>query len=165
MENRIVIKDPELAQHLQRIARQEHRSVRAVLASMVAQYQPQKQRDNLPDADALARQVRLAAYQEAREYWHESGDSARAALTDEQLDEQFWLFDQEGIPRLKTEQNKVQIPDNSLYHAGKALEMAGFRSGQSDIGARSREILETEFTDYLIERMKRPTDHDKSPAD
>ena len=105
------------------------------------------------------------AYQRAREAWQKSGENDRASLTDDQLDDQFWLFDPDGFPRLKTEQNNVELPENSLYRAGQALAMAGFHSGQSDISARSREILETDFTDHLIERLNYPSDYDKSSAD
>jgi len=38
----------------------------------------------------------------------------RLALTDRELDEQFWLIDHDGIPRLKTEQNQVQLPPDAL---------------------------------------------------
>jgi hypothetical protein len=165
MENRIIIKDPELAQRIERIARQEHRSVREVLASMVTEYKPREAGGDLPDADALARHVRLAAYREARDYWRSTGDKKRAAMTDGQLDEQFWLFDADGIPRLIAEKDSVELPESSLHRAGQVLITAGFHSGQSDVSTRSREILDTEFTDYLLEHMNRPADNDKTPAD
>jgi hypothetical protein len=132
--DRIVIEDEELAHRIQGIARQERRSVREVLTSMVTQYQPQKSEEDLPDADELARQVRLAAYQRARAYWQDNSEEERAALTDEQLDEVFWLFDGDGIPRLKADQEHVKFPEDSLHVAGRILAEAGFRSGQSDIG-------------------------------
>ena len=147
MAERIVIDDAELANRIQGIARQERRSVREVLTSMVSQYQPHQSQDDLPDGDELARQVRLAAYRRARAYWQESGDEERAALTDEQLDEVFWLFDGDDIPRLKADQEHVELPEGSLHVAGRILAGAGFHSGQSDIGSRSREILDSEFAD------------------
>jgi hypothetical protein len=58
--------------------------------------------------------IRRQAYEMAREYWREVGDQERLALTDEELDEQFWVIDHEGIPRLKSEQDKVQLPEHPL---------------------------------------------------
>ena len=68
------------------------------------------------------------------------------------------MFDADGIPRLKTDKDEVQLPEASLYRAGQVLLSAGFRSGKTDISARSRKILDDEFTDYLLSRMNRPTD-------
>lgn len=165
MVDRIVIDDAELARRIQGIARQERRSVPEVLTSMVSQYQPQKSDDDLPDADKLARQVRLAAYQRARAYWQANGDEEHAALTDEQLDEVFWLFDGDGIPRLKADRDYVKLPEGSLHVAGQILAGAGFHSGQSDIGSRSREILDSEFTDYILTRSNRPVEDDSPTTD
>jgi hypothetical protein len=41
-------------------------------------------------------------------------DAERLALTDEQLDEQFWCIDPQGIPRLKSDQEKVRLPQDGL---------------------------------------------------
>jgi len=70
-------------------------------------------------------------------------------MTDEQLDEVFWLFDAGGIPRLKSEQGEVVLPEFSLHRAGRVLSSAGFCSGQTDIRMRSRQILNDEYADYL----------------
>jgi hypothetical protein len=56
------------------------------------------------------RNVRRRIYARARRIWEQRGDSEKAALTDEQLDEQFWLFDQDDIPRLKSEQGTITAP-------------------------------------------------------
>ena len=85
-------------------------------------------------------------------------------MTDEQLDEEFWLFDVDRFPRLKADKDEVKLPEASLYRAGQALLSAGFRSGQTDISARSREILDDEFTDYLLSRTDQPTDDTNSRA-
>jgi hypothetical protein len=163
--DRIVIDDAELARRIQGIARQERRSVPEVLTSMVSQYQPQKSKDDLPDAEELARRVRLDAYRRARAYWQANGDEERVALTDEQLDEVFWLFDGDGIPRLKADQEHVKLPEGSLHVAGRILAEAGFHSGQSDIASRSREILDSEFADYILTRSDRPVEDDSPTAD
>jgi hypothetical protein len=165
MVDRIVIEDPQLAQRIQRIAERERRSVEDVLTTMLAQYQPPGAGRVAPEADELARQVRLAAYQTARDYWRRAGDKERAALTDEQLDREFWLFDADGIPRLKTDKDKVVLSESSLHRAGQVLQSAGFHSGQTDIGARSREILNEEFTDYLVARKNGPGDDASASSD
>jgi len=107
-----------------------------------------------PNEDAV-RQVRLRAYARARRYWQAAGDAERLALTDAELDEQFWLIDYEGVPRLKSEQGTIDIPPDSLLRLGEIADQADFRSGQTDISGRSREILNTEFVDYLINRRIR----------
>jgi hypothetical protein len=162
MTDQLVIEDLNLADQIQRIAQQENRSVEAVLSSMVAQYRPQPVVDNLPSPEEMGRQVRLAAYKEAREYWARVGNTERAAMTDEQLDEEFWLIDTDGIPRLKSEKGDVQLPKSSLHRGGQILASAGFRSGHSDISARAREIMEGEFTDYLLSRMNQDDNDDDS---
>ncbi len=164
MVDRLVIEDSKLTRQIQQIARQEHRSIEEVLSSMVAQYQPHSVVDAGPDAEEMARSVRLAAYEQARDYWRQAGNQERAAMTDQQLDEEFWLFDADGIPRLKADKNEVDLPESSLYRAGQVLRSAGFRSGQTDIGARSREILNDEFTDYLLSRMNQSTDDANTPS-
>jgi hypothetical protein len=156
MVDRIVIEDPQLAQRIQSIAERERRSVEDVLASMLAQYELPALGRDAPKAEDLARRVRLAAYERARDYWRRVGDEERAAMTDEQLDQEFWLFDEERIPRLKADRDEVRVAESSLHRAGQALRAADFHSGQSDISAGSREILDEEFADYLLNR---PGDH------
>ena len=63
---------------------------------------------------AALREMRPKLYQKARDYWRQVGDEARLALTDRELDEQFWLLDPEGIPRLKTDQDMVELPPDPL---------------------------------------------------
>lgn len=164
MPDRIVIENAELARRLERIAHQEQRPVHDVLTSMIEQYQPQTGSDD-EAAPASPRQVRLDAYRRARDYWRQTENAERAALSDEELDEQFWLFDADGVPRLKSDQDEVEIAENSLHRAGRALREAGFRSGHSDISSRSRDILDTEFTDYLLSRLERPVNDDNTPTD
>lgn len=152
MADQLIIDNPQLLEQLQQIADQEKRSVEDVLGTMVAQYQPRPIRDDLPDPDEWARFVHLDAYRRAREYWHEHGDLEKAAMTDDEMDEKFWLFDAEGIPRLKSEKDQVVFPEGSLHIGGKILASSGFRSGYTDISARSREILNNEYADYILSR-------------
>jgi hypothetical protein len=163
MSTPLIIDDPTLAAQIQSLAAQEQRSVTEVLSAMLTQYRPPRPAPALPSSEEMARQVRLHAYREARAYWEHNGDTARAALTDAQLDEQFWLFDGDGIPRLKSEQDQVELAPSSLHRGGKILASADFHSGQTDIGMRSREILRTEYADYIIARMNRPLHDDDIP--
>jgi hypothetical protein len=103
---------------------------------------------------AAAREVRPKLYQIARRYWQSVGDDERLALTDEQLDEVFWLIDHEGIPRLKSEQGTVDLPPDPFLTMAEQAHHSGADSGRSDISERSREILEAEFADYLRGRME-----------
>jgi hypothetical protein len=162
MADQIVIENLSLAKQIQQIAKQEHRSVEEVLLSMVTQYRSPSIAEESSDADEMARHVHLVAYQQARDYWEKAGNAERAGMTDEQLDRTFWLFDADGIPRLKEDQDKVKLPVSSLHHAGQVLRSADFHSGQSDISARSREILDDEFAEYLIARRDKSTNNDSS---
>src|SRR4051794_12589308 len=92
----------ELAEQLSEIARQEHRSVEELLASMLTQYkvsEPQTHSgpsdedidvpDDIQDKEAYRtaiRQMRPKLYEIARRYWRSVGDQERLALTDQQLD-------------------------------------------------------------------------------
>jgi len=67
-----------------------------------------------PAYQAAVRELRPKLYRMAREYWQSVGDAERLALTDAQLDEQFWRFDTEDIPRLKSEQGKIVIPPDPM---------------------------------------------------
>lgn len=53
-----------------------------------------------PDDKFSIANVRSQIYERARRYWHEQGKTDRAALSDTELDVQFWTFDKDGIPRL-----------------------------------------------------------------
>ncbi|MHB8629404.1 MAG: hypothetical protein ACYDBJ_23120 [Aggregatilineales bacterium] len=57
--------------------------------------------------------MRPLLYQRAREYWRRVGDTERLALTNAQLDQQFWLLS-EGVPYLKSDQSKVEIPPDPM---------------------------------------------------
>lgn len=126
-----LVVNPELAEKIARIARRHNRPVEAILAEMVERYETLDDtppgstlRDEAIDvpADVLdtegyraqIRAMRLILYKKAREYWQQTGDQARLALTNTQLDEQFWCIDPEGIPRLKSDQDQVQLPPDPL---------------------------------------------------
>ena len=66
--DQLVIEDSNLANKLQQIAEQEHRSIEDVFFPMVTQYRPQSIVGEMPDTEPIARLVRLAAYEQARDY-------------------------------------------------------------------------------------------------
>lgn len=102
------IRDDQL-ERLQAIARQENRPVDAVLDDLLTVYS----NPGTEYQDAW-RRWRNKLYAMARAYWKETGDTERLKLTDGELDEQFWLIDYEGIPRLRSDQSKVNIPDDPI---------------------------------------------------
>lgn len=59
-------------------------------------------------------ETRQKIYALCRRYWVEHHDYERLKLTDAELDEQFWLIDPQGIPRLTSEQGQVEIPPDPL---------------------------------------------------
>ncbi len=111
----------KLAERLKRIAQRENRPVEAVIEKLLDSYGDDVLLESVPpDIEdkaayvAALREIRPKLYKKAREYWQQTGNHERLALTDEQLDEQFWLIDHEGIPRLKTERGTVQLPPDPL---------------------------------------------------
>jgi hypothetical protein len=87
----LVIRDEQTVRKLEQIAEREQRPVEDVLKSLVDRYLNK-------------------IYNRARQYWESVGDTTKAALTDEELDEQFGAFDKEGIPRLKDELPSLEPP-------------------------------------------------------
>jgi hypothetical protein len=151
----LVIHDEQLAKELQKIAEREHRPVEDVLKSMVAHYPTETEaRETKSEPSEAVKRVRRKAYAKARTYWESVGDTIKAALTDEELDEQFGAFDEEGIPRLKSELKSLEPPPGSLAYAAKIARNSQLYSGKSDLAERSEEILNKEFADYLLRRMR-----------
>ncbi len=152
----IEIQDEQLARKLQHIADTEHRSLESVLRGLVADYsvEPVRQATN-ENRDDGVRRVRAKMFAKARRYWESVGDE-KAALTDEYLEEYFGAFDEEGIPRLKSELTTLEPPVGSLAYAAKVIrERGGIRSGRHSDSSRADDILNEEFADYLLARMRR----------
>lgn len=151
----IEIHDEEFARWLQRTAEQEQRSVEDVLKTMAERYpsgQP-AEKDARDPAEAV-RRVRRKAYAKARRYWESVGDHAKAALTDDELDEQFGRFDVEGIPRLKSEMATMEPPVGSAAYAAKIAEQSRFHSGKPDLAQRAEALLEEHFAEDFAKRMR-----------
>jgi hypothetical protein len=151
----IQIADEQLAQRLQQIAEQEQRPIVDVLKAMADQYSPQIHSGSvdLKNSDAW-RRVRGKAYAKARHYWQSVGDASKAALTDQELDDQFGRFDEDGIPRLKSEMTSLEPPVGSLAYAAKVIrEIGGIHSEKSLDADKADDILNDEFADYLLKRL------------
>jgi hypothetical protein len=150
----LTIHDEELARQLQAIADQEHRPVEAVLKALLAQYPASRPEPSPIDTDEAVQRVRRNTYAEARRYWQATGNAERLALTDADLDEQFWLFDGDGIPRLKSEQETVTLaPGTSGWMAAHLDELA-FETPNPIDPTQADEILGTEYGDYLWQKMQ-----------
>jgi len=148
----LVIHDEQLVKQLRERAARENRSVEDVLKKLIEQYPAET--PTKPDSSDAVRRVRAKAYDKARKYWESVGDSAKASLTDDELDVQFGVFDEEGIPRLKSELKSLEPPVGSLAYAAKMAREANIHAGESDIASRADDILNEEFTDYLLKRMR-----------
>lgn len=99
------------AERLNQIAQRENRSVEDVVAQLIDGYVAQH---GTGEASPVRSGYLTRLYAQARAYWRETNDADRLALSDEQLDEQFWCIDPEGIPRLKSDQNHVAVPADGL---------------------------------------------------
>ncbi|MBC7811357.1 MAG: hypothetical protein H7175_09425 [Burkholderiales bacterium] len=127
-----------LAVQLTEIARREQRSPEAVLETMFAQYQNVAASDDLEAEDQELEQLRGKFYTRARDYWRRVGDEERLALTDKQLAEQFWLFDQDDIPRLKSDAGSFELLPNPLAGLDGLLADA---TDATDLSTTIRETL------------------------
>ncbi len=151
----IQIHDEELARQLQQIAERENRPVEDVLKTMVARDPAAPSAETpTPDTSELRKRVRRKAYAKARLYWQSVGDTEKAAMTDEELDEQFAVFDEEGIPRLKSEMKSLEPPVGSLAYAAKIAREFDIRTANPVDASRADDILNEEFADYLLKRMR-----------
>jgi hypothetical protein len=151
----IQIQDEQLARRLRQIAERENRPVEDVLKTLIDQYPGEAPDEQVErEASDVVKRVRRKAYAKARRFWQSVGDTSKAALTDEELDEQFGAFDEEGIPRLKSELKSLESPVGSLAYAAKIAREANIRTGNPVDAARADDILDEEFADYLLNRMR-----------
>ncbi len=102
------------AERLADIARRQNRPVEAVIEALLNRYETSEHDSQGKQDETWRREFRSKLYQKARIYWQQTANQERLALTDEQLDEEFWLIDHEGIPRLKSDQDTVDLPVDPL---------------------------------------------------
>ena len=153
----------ELVERLDAIARKEQRTVESLIASLLQEHTThmpdQDVSDNPDQREALLKGDRLRLYTVARRYWRSKNDP-RQNMTDDEMEADFWLIDQDGIPRLKSEQDALVLPENPLQTVLDAIALDtplwSFGDSARNVSERSREILRNEFADYLLARMKRP---------
>jgi hypothetical protein len=124
------IDNEDLIRELGEIADQESMSIEEALSALFEQYRRTHSDAQPIDGEVRARKLRLAIYEQARRYWRKAGDATCATLTDAEMDEQFMMFDEEGIPRLKSE--GVQEHPHSLRRPGQSAREAAL-----DVGAGS----------------------------
>jgi hypothetical protein len=136
----------KLAERLKQIAARQQRPVEMVLEELIDKYDdplydavPEDIEDKESYVKAL-HVVRPKLYAIAREYWQKVGDQARLALTDKELDEQFWLIDPSGIPRLKTEQGTIELPTDPLDAIIGLIE-----DGPSNLSSSVRETMAAHY--------------------
>jgi|SRR5882724_316900 len=130
----------DLAEKLTEIAQRENRAIDDIIEALLSQYE-------MPNFEMALKKLRPRLYEQARQYWQQVNDQERLKLTDDELDAQFWLIDHEGIPRLKSDQEKVTLQPGSLTKLAEKGREMNFYAEDPDISTRSREILEQEFTD------------------
>jgi hypothetical protein len=161
----IQIQDERLTRRLRQIAERENRPVEDVLKTLVNQYPGEISTEpDVHETNDVVKRVRRKAYAKARHYWQSVGDTTKAALTDEELDQQFGAFDEGGIPRLKSELKPLEPPVSSLAYAARIIqEMGGVETGGSLDAVQADDILNAEFADYLLKRMRGEDDSGSNP--
>lgn len=152
----IRVHDEQLARQLEEIAEREQRPVEEVLKTMVAQYPlnaPTEEADSRHNY--AAQHIRRKAYAKARAYWVQMGDTEKASMSDARLDEEFAVFDQKGIPRLKSELASFEPPVGSLAYAAKIIrEMGGVATEATLDVTKADEVLHDEFATYLNDQAR-----------
>jgi hypothetical protein len=115
---------PDLVARLETLARAQQRTVDEVVETLLeAAAVPQEvllRRD--PAHMQTWMEMRPSLFQMARDYWQQVGDTERLSLSDAALEEQFWLFDDEGIPRLIADYGKVVLAPDPLERVEGKLE-------------------------------------------
>jgi hypothetical protein len=145
----------DLVQRLQQIASQEHRRLDEIVETMLDRYDPSVTSELVLEEER--RQDRLRIYERARRYWRQHSD-VRQQLSNEDLDEQFWVIDPDGIPRLKDEQSNIELPADPFVRMLEMAESDPTVQWRSMSGPEStKEVLNREYTDHLLARLNGTT--------
>jgi hypothetical protein len=134
----IVIENEALIKRIQALVEREHKTVDEVLET----YLPVSDDNRMVDEPYTLDQM----YTQARRYWDDQSMMARAELTDQELDEQFWGFDPDGIPRLKSDEGLFEVAESSALDWARA---AGSINIAHD-GSREHES----YQDYVWKRYQ-----------
>lgn len=105
--------------------------------------------------DMSERGVELRMYDRARLAWFEMGDQLKAAMTDDELDEQFWFIDEEGVPHLKSEDGTIEVPHDPLVDMLFTPEWQAAGSGRSDISQNVSKNVSTLIYQNHLDRQTR----------
>lgn len=123
----------DLAERLREIAGREDRPIDELVESLLLQYETSHETQRL-------REFRMKLYEMARDYWQTVGDEARLSLSDEELDQQFWLIDQDGVPRLKSDEGQFELDPDPFDHIIGVFD--------DDLTDLSNTVRETQRTYY-----------------
>lgn len=156
----IVLQDEELVALVEAEARAQHMTVEKLMETLVRKEltKPKPQsKSQQDDDDERMRQTMHKIYNIARRYWVSVGDTERANLSDEYLDEHFGAFDEDGIPRFKDELPE-EPPVGSLAYAIKVIEETGGVIIDEPLKepfdlTNLKEAMAKEYGDYLYKRM------------
>ena len=148
----------KLAEKLRERARRENRTVEEILERLLAPVSPGNSIPANREAVEFARlSFRQKLYHIARDYWRRVDDQERLILTDNDLDEQFWLIDSQGVPRLKSDQGQMQLSSDPLEGLIGFLDEA---TDATDLSTSVRETLaQNTHPDYGW-TVKKPDDDD-----
>ena len=140
-----------LIEQLEETARRKNRSVESLITLLLSEHKTQQISGDSTDRQNALRESRFKLYDVARRYWKKAADP-RQHMTNDELEEQFWLFDQDGIPRLKSEQGTIDVPESSLQSIVDSINNNPdvWSFGKANLTPeRIREIMKTEFVDHV----------------
>ena len=147
----------DLAEQIEAYAQNENLAPEEVIREAFTLLKQQK--PELPEQDEYVmppmdeKSIMRRIYARARVYWGKAGNIERAALTDEELDEQFWVIDHEGVPRLKEDQSIITLPPDPWLELAEKAKREGWTSGRDDISENFDDVL-GEIVAEKLSRMK-----------
>lgn len=150
----LLIRNEDIARRVLNLAARKNQSVEELLDTLLTSLEHAPPRpERHVDVDADIKRYRRKIYAEARAYWERVGDAERLGLTDDDLDEQFYLIDGDGVPRLKSETHLVEILPGSGPWRAEVMRKMPVHTDRIIDPADADDILNAEFADYLLGRM------------
>jgi hypothetical protein len=134
----------DLIHELKQLADADNRAPESLLREMLRLHRQRR----LAESDSMPRttaEVRQRVYVRARDYWREHNMPQRAALTDQDLDQQFDFIDADGVPHLKSD--KVSRRDDPLSSLLGTLD-----TDVTDLSTSARDTLDS----FYRSRYARP---------
>lgn len=131
----------ELGLRLKELAEDRNLSVEEMLSAMIDRYSPKRGSATLADLARIAREANLSS-----EHPVDTAARSREILSTER----------EQSPDDAVNDSEQEYPPGSLARFAQLALEAGLASSEPvDTSARSREILKTEFADYVDRRSRR----------